>query len=83
MPRTIKTIVKLKPKSATAGFETGTASMQKSIVIRNLNDSAVVTGTRTKSIEGMFASARASFQLFKKGRVSPKRGRVPRPAKTA
>ena len=27
--------------------------------------------------------SRASFQLFKKGRVSPKRGRAPRPAKTA
>ena len=28
MPRTIKTIVILKPKSATAGFETGTVGMQ-------------------------------------------------------
>ena len=28
MHRTIKTIVILKPKSATAGFETGTAGMQ-------------------------------------------------------
>ena len=26
---------------------------------------------------------RASFRLFKKGRASPKRGRAPRPAKTA
>ena len=30
MHRTIKTIVILKPKSATAGFETGTAGMQNS-----------------------------------------------------
>ena len=28
MHRTIKTIVMLKPKSVTAGFETGTAGMQ-------------------------------------------------------
>ena len=30
MHRTIKTIVILKPKSATVGFETGTAGMQNS-----------------------------------------------------
>ena len=30
MHRTIKTIVILKPKSSTAGFETGTAGMQNS-----------------------------------------------------
>ena len=30
MHRTIKTIVTLKPKSATAGFETGTAGMRNS-----------------------------------------------------
>ena len=30
MHRTIKTIVILKPKSATAGFETGTVGMQNS-----------------------------------------------------
>ena len=40
MHRTIKTIVILKPKSATAGFETGTASMQNSNL---MSDSLSIT----------------------------------------
>ena len=47
MHRTIKTIVILKPKSATAGFETGTVGMQNS----NLTSDRLSITQRSYSLE--------------------------------
>ena len=67
MHRTIITIVILKPKSATAGFETGTAGMQNSNL---MSDSLSITPRSYSRESDMFGSRYSRSNRISNERVS-------------